>query len=298
MFAVTAGALHDRRPAARRRHAAPPSGAMSQVDRRRRDLEAADATGLPRLAQRASRGVAIAPKTNAQRVFLVGAGRLLRSDDGGATWKADHRRSAPRRRLRVYVIPANPDIVYGTNTTRYRSLDGGATFTGFKGAPGGDDPQRCGSIRPTASACSSASIRARSSRSTAADVELLVQPVDRADLPRRHRQPLSVLGLRHAAGHRRHPHAQTAATSARSLARLDSDAGMGRGLRSWPIRWIRTSSTRAARSMSQLVRLSIAAGKQWINVRPLDPAQQLGASGAALPWNRVRPAEFLVGSAT
>jgi hypothetical protein len=42
----------------------------------------------------------------------------------------------------VYVDPKNPDIVYSTNTALYKSVDGGNTFTGFKGAPGGDDPQQ------------------------------------------------------------------------------------------------------------------------------------------------------------
>jgi photosystem II stability/assembly factor-like uncharacterized protein len=42
----------------------------------------------------------------------------------------------------VYVDPQNPDIVYTINTSSYKSTDGGNTFTGFKGAPGGDDPQQ------------------------------------------------------------------------------------------------------------------------------------------------------------
>ena len=48
----------------------------------------------------------------------------------------------------MYVDPRNPDIVYTFNTTSYKSTDGGNTFTGFKGAPGGDDPQT-GWIDPT-----------------------------------------------------------------------------------------------------------------------------------------------------
>jgi hypothetical protein len=42
----------------------------------------------------------------------------------------------------VYVDPRNPDVVYAFNTSSYKSTDGGKTFTGFKGAPGGDDPQQ------------------------------------------------------------------------------------------------------------------------------------------------------------
>jgi hypothetical protein len=39
----------------------------------------------------------------------------------------------------VKVDPTNKEILYVANTQAYRSTDGGTTFTGFKGAPGGDD---------------------------------------------------------------------------------------------------------------------------------------------------------------
>ena len=35
--------------------------------------------------------------------------------------------------------PRDRDEVYAADTTMYRSLDGGKTWTGIKGAPGGDD---------------------------------------------------------------------------------------------------------------------------------------------------------------
>ena len=38
-------------------------------------------------------------------------------------------------------IPKNPDIVYMTRTVTWKSTDGGKTWTGFRGAPGGDDYQ-------------------------------------------------------------------------------------------------------------------------------------------------------------
>ncbi len=103
-------------------------------------------TGLPRLAGRTS--VAVAMHTGARRVFLVTNTGLFRSDDGGETWR---QMAADDERIRngqggyncgVYVDPQNPDVVYTINTSSYRSADGGATFTGFKGAPGGDDPQQ------------------------------------------------------------------------------------------------------------------------------------------------------------
>jgi photosystem II stability/assembly factor-like uncharacterized protein len=92
--------------------------------------------------------VAVANNTNGQRVFVIGDWGLYRSDDGGATW---HHMAADDQRIRngqggyncgVYVDPQNPDLVYTLNTASYVSHDGGKTFTGFKGAPGGDDPQQ------------------------------------------------------------------------------------------------------------------------------------------------------------
>ena len=102
--------------------------------------------GLPKLTGRTS--VAVAMHTNAQRVYLIGEFGLYRSDDGGTSWR---RMAANDERIRngqggyncgVYVDPQNPDVVYTINTSSYKSTDGGNTFTGFKGAPGGDDPQQ------------------------------------------------------------------------------------------------------------------------------------------------------------
>ncbi len=102
--------------------------------------------GLPDLSGRTS--VAIANHTDARRMFIIGNFGLYRSDDGGATWR---QMDPTDTRIRngqggyncgVYVNSENPDIVYTINTSSYVSHDGGNTFTGFKGAPGGDDPQQ------------------------------------------------------------------------------------------------------------------------------------------------------------
>ncbi len=76
----------------------------------------------------------------------VGLG-IYRSDDAGETWQritAD-----PRPALRIgggdlpvpKVDPKNPDVVYSTSLVAWRSEDGGKTWTGIRGAPGGDDYQ-------------------------------------------------------------------------------------------------------------------------------------------------------------
>ena len=102
--------------------------------------------GLPRLAGRIS--VAVAMHTNGQRMFLITGAGLYRSDDGGATWRqmaAGDSRIATGQggyNCGVYVSSSNPDVVITINTSSYISTDGGNTFTGFKGAPGGDDPQQ------------------------------------------------------------------------------------------------------------------------------------------------------------
>lgn len=92
--------------------------------------------------------VAVAMNTNSKRMFFVSNSGLWRSEDGGANWTQMDREDSRVRNGQggyncgVYVNSKDPNTVYVLNTCSYVSHDGGQTFTGFKGAPGGDDPQQ------------------------------------------------------------------------------------------------------------------------------------------------------------
>src|SRR5204863_391319 len=98
--------------------------------------------------------ILVDPK-NPNRVFVAAEGHpygpnaergVFRSDDAGETWKqvnADRRIGGRGPgAMGIAVAPDNPDVIYVANTTTWKSTDGGKTFVGFKGAPGGDDYQR------------------------------------------------------------------------------------------------------------------------------------------------------------
>jgi len=94
-------------------------------------------------------GIAIAPG-NPKRMYLTAEAKkepgIYRSDDGGDTWQRvneDHRIGGRGPgAMGIAVSPDNPDLIYVANTTTWKSTDSGKTFSGFKGAPGGDDYQR------------------------------------------------------------------------------------------------------------------------------------------------------------
>ncbi|MGH8163210.1 MAG: WD40/YVTN/BNR-like repeat-containing protein, partial [Rhodanobacteraceae bacterium] len=101
-------------------------------------------TGLPRGVGRI--GVSVSP-ADSQRVYAIveksdGCG-VYRSDDAGASWtQTDSEERVCGRTEDFAGITADPkerDTVYSANTTTYRSTDGGKTWVGIKGAPGGDD---------------------------------------------------------------------------------------------------------------------------------------------------------------
>ncbi|HEY6120032.1 MAG TPA: hypothetical protein VIV66_08745, partial [Pyrinomonadaceae bacterium] len=92
-------------------------------------------------------GIEVAAGTAGRRIYaLVDAAKqsgLYRSEDAGASWTmvSSEARIVSRGWYfgEVRVDPHNADIVYVSNVSLYRSVDGGKTFTALRGAPGGDD---------------------------------------------------------------------------------------------------------------------------------------------------------------
>jgi photosystem II stability/assembly factor-like uncharacterized protein len=80
-------------------------------------------------------------------VATKGGVELYRSDDTGETWSTVTTDPRPKPRigggdLPVPAIdPKNPDVIYMVGTVTWKSSDGGKTWVGFRGAPGGDDYQ-------------------------------------------------------------------------------------------------------------------------------------------------------------
>jgi photosystem II stability/assembly factor-like uncharacterized protein len=106
--------------------------------------------GLPGTGEGVARiGLAIAP-SDPQKVYASvesdkRAG-VYRSDDAGETWtqvNEDHRIGGRGPgAMGIAVAPDNAEVLYVLNTASWKSTDGGKTFVGWKGAPGGDDYQR------------------------------------------------------------------------------------------------------------------------------------------------------------
>jgi len=107
--------------------------------------------GLPTIEQGLGRiGFAIARSDRKRMYATVDAkpefAGLYMSKDAGESWErvnADPRlwgRGSDFAEVKVH--PNNPDVVFVANVASYKSVDGGKTFEGFKGAPGGDDYHR------------------------------------------------------------------------------------------------------------------------------------------------------------
>ena len=96
--------------------------------------------------------IALAP-TDSQRIYaevgrVSGGVQLMRTDDGGENWvHAPVDDARPEARIGggdvpvPKVDPKNADTIYVASTVTWKSTDAGKTWTGLRGAPGGDDYQ-------------------------------------------------------------------------------------------------------------------------------------------------------------
>ncbi|MBV8206113.1 MAG: glycoside hydrolase [Acidobacteria bacterium] len=94
--------------------------------------------------------VTISPSDPRRLYASVAAGRgvsIYSSNDAGESWSAATNDPRPASRIGggdlpvPRVDPKNPDVLYITSTVVWKSSDAGKTWTGIRGAPGGDDYQ-------------------------------------------------------------------------------------------------------------------------------------------------------------
>jgi photosystem II stability/assembly factor-like uncharacterized protein len=104
--------------------------------------------GLPGNIVQANIAIApSAPKTLFAAVRTKTISKLYRSDDGGETWSGTTDDPRPGLGIGggdlpvVRFDPKNPQIVYSASIVCWKSTDGGKTWEGWRGAPGGDDYQ-------------------------------------------------------------------------------------------------------------------------------------------------------------
>jgi photosystem II stability/assembly factor-like uncharacterized protein len=95
--------------------------------------------------------IAVAP-SDPRRLYATlgmasGALAVYRSDDAGENWYKATDDPRPSGRIGGGDLPIprvdskNADVVYSASTVTMKSIDGGKTWFGFRGAPGGDDYQ-------------------------------------------------------------------------------------------------------------------------------------------------------------
>ena len=109
-------------------------------------LSQIDVAVAPSVRGRLYATVATSADPKAQRAAAGSVG-IYRSEDGGEHWHAATSDARPALRIGggdlpiIKVDPKNADILYSASIVLMKSVDGGAHWISFKGAPGGDDYQ-------------------------------------------------------------------------------------------------------------------------------------------------------------
>ncbi len=104
--------------------------------------------GLPNDVVQAQLAIAPSnPRTLFAAVATLDAGKLYRSDDAGENWTLATTDPRPGARIGggdlpvLRIDPKDPNVVYAASVVCWKSTDGGKTWEGWRGAPGGDDYQ-------------------------------------------------------------------------------------------------------------------------------------------------------------
>ena len=109
----------------------PDSGLFTSVDGGDTWTELTNNPGLP-TGLKGKIGVAVSPARQDRVRAIVEAddGAVLRSDDGGATWKrlSEDRRLRPWYYCHIIADPCDSETVYVLNVQAWKSVDGGQTF--------------------------------------------------------------------------------------------------------------------------------------------------------------------------
>ena len=112
--------------------------------------------GLPDAIVQAN--IAIAPSSPKTLLVTVRTSKrsdIFRSDNAGEDWRKITDDARPAAGIGggelplVRFDPKNPDVIYSPSVVCWKSIDGGKTWEGWRGAPGGDDYQNIW-INPTA----------------------------------------------------------------------------------------------------------------------------------------------------
>ncbi len=105
--------------------------------------------GFPKDVVQVNVAIAASEPSRLYATLAYGQRRLAiyRSDDAGAHWYKITNDPRPAARIGggdlpvPKVDPKNPNVVYSCSVVTWRSTDGGKTWVGIRGAPGGDDYQ-------------------------------------------------------------------------------------------------------------------------------------------------------------